>query len=542
MDILHRATRFSRNEEGSILILVALSLAAFFGFLALTFDLGRVAVTQTELQSYADNVALAAAGELDGSLGARARATSAASAMIVDSQTFGSGGAALSSDDFVLTFLRSLPGNDSAPITATNFATSDNDARFVRVEITGRNVRMSFGAAAAALNGTAFQNPDVGATAVAGFSLMACDITPMMFCLPSDPTWRAENSIGHMVKLRAGGNNAAWGPGNFGFLKLDDVIVDESGPCAGMNGAQRTRCLLGSTDFITRCFAQNGVDTDPGQSVGINDISLNVRFDIYSGNFKGRKDDPNYAPAPNIIKGVTHSQASKICEPDTASPDTVSLPKDSCFASGSCTRFGDGIFDLNGYLNKNYLSSRPNPAYDPADPASPQMIPAVALTPADIPAELTGAENRYALYLAEIALAKEIADTNFSTQVPVSDPPTPEEQEQVTRRTHLQNLRDYSVLGPHKTETSLPQCSSSTPGAPERRMLIAAGVDCVSNPINGAEVGVPVKEFVELFMTHPVGMDGTSSSVDIWAEITGTAGGGAGGGGSIIRDLVQLYR
>ena len=42
------------------------SMAVLFGIVALSFDIGRLGSTQSERQSFADNVALAAAGELDG--------------------------------------------------------------------------------------------------------------------------------------------------------------------------------------------------------------------------------------------------------------------------------------------------------------------------------------------------------------------------------------------------------------------------------------------------------------------------------------------
>lgn len=69
-----------------MLVIWGVSFAVLFGIVALSFDLGRIAVTQTELQAYADNVALAAAGELDGKDDAIDRATAAAANLIADRQ------------------------------------------------------------------------------------------------------------------------------------------------------------------------------------------------------------------------------------------------------------------------------------------------------------------------------------------------------------------------------------------------------------------------------------------------------------------------
>jgi hypothetical protein len=78
------------------------------------------------------------------------------------------------------------------------------------------------------------------------------------------------------------------------------------------------------------------------------------------------------------------------------------------------------------------------------------------------------------------------------------------------------------------------------------RLVIAAAIDCVANPINGAATNVPVAEFVELFMTNPVGTGaGSPPSFDLWVEVIGSAGVegyGSAGTGGVFRDVVQLYR
>jgi Flp pilus assembly protein TadG len=65
-----------KDEEGGTLVFVAVCLTVLLGFAALTFDLGRMAATQSDLQGFADHVALAAAGDLDGGDDAIARANS----------------------------------------------------------------------------------------------------------------------------------------------------------------------------------------------------------------------------------------------------------------------------------------------------------------------------------------------------------------------------------------------------------------------------------------------------------------------------------
>ncbi len=84
-------------------------------------------------------------------------------------------------------------------------------------------------------------------------------------------------------------------------------------------------------------------------------------------------------------------------------------------------------------------------------------------------------------------------------------------------------------------ESALPSCSNQVTTA-DRRVLIAAGVDCTANTINGRAENIPVKEFVKLFMTEPVG---SGSDFDIWTEVVGTAEAAANGQ---IRRVVELVR
>ena len=116
-------------------------------------------------------------------------------------------------------------------------------------------------------------------------------------------------------------------------------------------------------------------------------------------------------------------------------------------------------------------------------------------------------------------------------------------------------LREIAYGGPNPpnsnilnglAETGRRICSPHQSILPKRRVVVAAGIDCTANPINGAETNVPVEEFFELFLTEPVGDDGLSPpTMDLWVEIIGSAGGdgfSAAGAGGIFRDVGQLYR
>ncbi|SFC07888.1 TadE/TadG family type IV pilus assembly protein [Tropicimonas isoalkanivorans] len=474
-----------KAEEGTILVFWAMCLGMFLGIVALSFDLGRVGITQTELQAYADNVALAAAGELDGRDDSIIRARAAAATLITDWQSFGSEGNVLAgSDDYTLTFFRTLPDNDTDALT--DVTTDPRKAAYVRATATANTVDMTFAAAFAGLTGHEDRDVVVNASAVAGFTQYACDITPLMFCLPN-ADYTADAHIGDMILLRSGGNGAAWGPGDFGFLDPAKIKVDPNGPCAGLNGQKLDSCLMGAIGSITQCFAQNGVDIEPGQKVGIEDAMFNVRFDIFKATMNGAKNDPDYAPAPNVIKGIVPKNGNGACigNSEEASPDTVGLPRDTCFASGTCTRFGDGNWSRTEYVAKNYGGVDPHPS----------------------------ATTRFAYYKAEIAAAE-------------------------ARGAGSDILSGLS-------ETGRPQCSNQMAASANRRVVVAAGIDCTTYGIGGAAKGVPVEEFFEIFLTEPVGDDGNSPpTLDLWGEIVGSASNDGGGSATTasFRDVVQLYR
>jgi Flp pilus assembly protein TadG len=495
MQIHSAITRFAKDEEGTFLVIWGIGLAVFLGLIALSFDLGRVGITQTDLQSYADSVALAAAGELDRSSNAITNATAAA-AVITDLQTFGRGDRGLSSADTTLTFLTSLPPNDGTDTAA--FVTADpTQARFVRVDIAAHTVGLTFGAAFRTFLGSNDDAIDVTASAIAGNTTLACDVSTMMMCLP--PGFNAAAQSGRVIQLRAGGQGGGWwAPGNFGFLLPEDTLsaVDPDGACSPDNfsGPVPDWCFLAAQSPATVCFDQEGVDTRTGQAVGNFAAALNTRFDIYEGVLNRYRADPRFAPAPNVIDGISvERRGNGQCSTDVADPSdpthTMPLPVDDCFFSAdgcSLPRFSEGYGisadHYDDYLETNYGIT---PGGTP-----PSWFPAWPTT-------------LYDIYLAEIGA--------------MVDGEIPE----------LAGLQ----------ETGGAVCNPHGLGNPERRVLIVAGIDCVTNSINGSTEDVPVAQWFRAFIIRPA--DGVTK--DVFVEVIGSAELGNGGSGQI-RDVIRLYR
>ncbi len=488
-----RPRNFAKAEDGAVLVLWALFLAVAMGFLALSFDLGRVASTQSELQSYADQVALASAGELDGRPDAITRATAAAAGLIRDNQTYATGTTALGgAGSYTITFLSALPANDRA--ADTSVTTDPRLARYVRVQTVQRTVQTPFASVNAALIGQAGVNvqSNVRAEATAGMTSYACDVTPLMFCAPTND-WKARDNIGNQIQLRS---DRFWAAGNFAFLDVTSLEVDSTGPCKGLNGANLYRCLVGAERGITGCIRTDiGVNTQPGQRVGLAE-AFNTRFDIFLGAMKNERTNADYRPAPNTVQGTRPvykgkkpvpdpDDLSAICRannPDLSNADA--LPRDSNISLTN--RFGNGSWNRQAYVNTNHAGTYPSGT--------------------------NFTSTRYQMYLAEIAAARARTAPN---NVPL----------------------------PTRNENGKPICHASGPTSdPDRRTVIAAVIsksDC--DNMAGRTTNLVPLEYVKLFMTEPVQSGG--SDFDIMVEVVNTAGGvGSGAITGVYNDFIQLYR
>ena len=475
--------RFAKSEDGAVLVLWALFLAVAFGFLALSFDLGRVASTQSELQSFADQVALASAGELDGRSDAITRATAAAASLISDRQTYADGTNALGgAGSYTISFLSALPTNDRA--SATSITTDGRLARYVRVQVAQRTVQTPFAAVNAALNGAAGSNvqSNVSATATAGMTSYACDVTPLMFCVPN-ASWRAASNIGNQMLLRSGGGQSAWFPGNFGFLDVTAITTDPSGPCNGATGANLYECLIGAERGITACIRTDTfvLQTQPGQRNGLA-AAFNMRFDIYQGNSGRLTRNSAYRPAANTVQGTRPSGSSSCRQNNPQASNALPLPRDAGLSNTS--RFGTGAWNRQTYVNTNHGGIYPTGT--------------------------NSTSTRYQMYLAEIAGARARTSPN---NVPL----------------------------PGRNETGAPQCHSGVSPDLERRTVVAAAIDCSTIASGGGRTTVTPLEYVRVFLTEPIGVQGNES--DIYGEVVGSAGGvGSGATTGQFNDFIQLYR
>lgn len=490
------AAGLARDQRGAILVLFAVSAGLIFAFMALVWDVGRTVSAASELQSFADHLALAAAGELDGEPGAIADAEAVvASGDFDDLQTFAAAGAILEGGDVELTFYAGVPDDDTQPLTEVT--TDDRAALYVLVEVAPRTVTNLFAGLAAALAGEAIADGVVTARALAGRRRIACAITPLAFCAPDGTAYQPVP--GRMIHLKM---DERWRPGSFGLLANNFEPGSACGN-SGTSGEAVVSCVTGITNNVTRCYDPTGVTIVNTVSAREIQGGLNARFDIYTSDLEDEEDDFRFEPAPSVVKAIADEDGdeciddlddvddlSELAEPNRSVP----LPRDACFApSGICSatgsNLGTGITagELDAYWAVNHGTARP------------------------------AAATRFQLYQQEVAAAP-----SFNRV--------------------LQKLTS--------AETGAPTCYRNglvpTTQGPERRLVSAAVIDCDPSaglPTRGLVEDVPVLDFVQLFLTEPAELSSSRRVVSIWAEeVQSLTPRSEGLGNGDIRDVVQLVR
>jgi Flp pilus assembly protein TadG len=474
------------DTDGIILPYVTVMLVVIMGVALLAVDGARYMSLQTQLQNGADALALAGAAELDRLPDAEARSINAINNLVANSTLFGSG-----IDQRVrssqVQFFSQLPASDKSPLAAGTLAADSTDARFVSVAV--RPVTLPT-ILPALIGGT--KPLTIGASAVAGFDQVVCQITPLFVCNPYEvagmgyeqATRALEDAVGdpsvrrRLIRLRQYGNSLEpYVPGDYGFLlspSLGGEITDLTDALASVRPGA--------------CYVQRGVNFRAGFVASVGE-AMNVRFDIYEESMTGRRNDSNYRPAENVRKGYVGGGAGS-CTANAAnnwpigSPpqQATGLPLDRTwpFMEG---HMGQGNWDFETYWQVNHgAGGRIVPTIDGslASNASPP--------------------SRYSVYRYEI------------------------EQGLVA---------DRSPGG----ESGVPACfaGGELSSTPDRRILHAAVVNCLSLGLAGAaQSNVAVAAFGKFFLTLPL----QRSQTDIYVETVGLVR----PGDSVNHDIVQLYR
>ena len=537
-------------KAGATIIYVAFGLPIMLGAMALSIDLGRSFILNTELKDFSDAAALAGAAELDGRPGARAAAEAAArtglSGTLLNVQGFATDGGGPNIVIDKVVFLRDLPA-DGTDFHSNDTATGDDDARFVFVSVVNRNVRAGLSRGLGAVS-----DFDTGARSIAGFTSVVCKVPAMFMCNPLEDvnfpiagtTGCSSSDLGvgkpvkhdclvgrgMLLKNGGGGGNGSgtankksdntestttnYFPGEFGLLNCPDGLVNNNN---GIRCVAETIAMASPNVCITnRAFPQTGQGAGPIRQ------AINTRFDAYDNPFFGgsTKNDPNFRPALNVTKGYEPGSGANCAEPaDPSVVDVAALPRDDCFYNDpqDCAggdRYGPGDWHANGrgddYWTKNH-GATPQPAGY---------------------ADMT----RYEVYRYEI----ESMGFPLSNSPGVPRPPAAGGAAIENGLSCLYNAPGADPADPAYPEFSDPSLDADNEGLDEidRRLLRLAAVNCIEHgPLTGATPeGIPVEGHVEVFLTEPTTKNG-NEGLRVWGELKGVLEVDDG-----VQDLVQLYR
>ena len=397
------------DENGAVAATYALALVGLIAVAGVGFDYARLSTMDSELQNGADQAALAGASQLDGEVGACARAAAAAKNLVSNATLLASDSRTVSIPDASDCNGVSDPTTGSIKFwkdaEATEAATSDVDAHFIQVDVAVRTVDYALTPVTGLLTGS------LAASALAGLGSSVCKVPPIMICSP-DPTQPFNSASKKGIGVVATGHNAGkstgksgdagsdsnntWAPGDFGFLQVNDPNDSSN------RNAQLLKALAYANPPID-CAPIDGNKVSPGNPQGLYD-AINTRFDIYDFPSNGGKNalascqGSNCPPSSNVVKDLINSNPSanngckfangngggwkfpdigKEFKPvsktgstnstlfdDNGIIDAMGLPRDNCHytsynGSGLCSgggtgRFGDGTWDRADYFKVNH--------------------------------------------------------------------------------------------------------------------------------------------------------------------------------------------
>lgn len=265
------------RQQGAVMVLVVVALAAMLLMGALALDGGHMLVNKTRLQNAVDAAALSGAKTLQQVMG-----SGNASSLAQDAarETFGRNAAAAGNGELADALGDNLAGVVRVDLSASVYGPfsfpGPADARYVRVSVAALPLTGFFWGMLQAAGNTA--DKAVAAIATAGPSPTSpCNIAPLMVC--GNPTQHDPDAglfwgyqFGDLEVLKgSAGSEPSIGPGNFQLIRLGD----------GAGGADVRQALAGGIEQCNSVGA--AVETEPGNTVGPVSQGFNTRFGQYAG-------------------------------------------------------------------------------------------------------------------------------------------------------------------------------------------------------------------------------------------------------------------
>ncbi|WP_095013112.1 TadE/TadG family type IV pilus assembly protein [Tsuneonella mangrovi] len=506
---------FACEDSGAISTLYAIAILPLVVMAGVAFDYGRMMGLDTELQNAADQAALAAATQLDGSSSAITNSQIAAANAVNNQTRFANDGKGRAIPTSGLTFVYYEDYQNDAPVNVT---TDPTQAHVVEVTVEDRSVRYALTPVMATFSGGVARG-----RAMATLESATCNVPPLMFCVPNNPTtgtadrsFPTDSDIGRGLTLHFKSNSASspstpnstttdtttWAPGNFGFLDINySSSAGNPNQTTGLN-----------SDF--RGCASDAPDSDPGFRTPEGN-AMNSRFDIYpppkakcdaSGNFcpaeNTRKaqvlevDDSSCARTGNLKNDDWQDPPAGLQVPSGVRADQ-GFPKDDCFGAAvlPCTVVGDGNWSADTWLSDVHGTS------------TAAILATTDKNGNSWDLNGDGKLSRYEVYEWELA-----------------------DKTNRLKPTYVGSTTDSN--GKMHYYCSFPQPIQSPPGIAatysqkDRRILTVAAVDCTN--LSGKKP-VDIVRWVDLFLVQPVNT--TADDRPFFTEIKGPAQRGTGQSG-----------
>lgn len=344
------------RQRGAILVMTVLFLVVLLGFSALALDLGRLYVLRTEMQNAADAAAMAAAAELDGNDNAISDAVLAAKNLLAHTGRFStnqelisilkydidpSNSSALRDPDInkdnafeFYSFISEelypdMPNNCSHPLVLEDgtgswvadekkcLSSGNEDAHYVKVKLDPNlyvdtdnyyQISLYLAPVLGIFTGDPLFTASTKVSAVAGAGgPVFCEYPPLFMCAYDDPnTSEIEYpgiNPGEEVILRPQAANTAWGPGNVGFLDVEEDIeieLDDGSKTRIEQNKDAMAAALGN-EFLRRQCDPAIVSTLTGIDQQKTRKAFNTRFGLYDGKDGFDNAKKAFPPAPNTV-------------------------------------------------------------------------------------------------------------------------------------------------------------------------------------------------------------------------------------------------
>lgn len=461
----HPVVLYLADCRGGLTIFQLMMMILLFGILGLLVDSSRSYVAHTNMQDFVDDMALAAANELDRREDSIERADEViesrliekrASVRMEDGQEFALGG---------VWYLTERPRSEESRLLREDFrdlVTTDG-TRATHVLVTAKPkavpwTLLSF--LGLTSTGAQMEHSYTIKTWAAATLIQDRDcLAPRLAaCLP-EAADRGRLAAGSQLRLakNRGGN---WLPGEYGVVS--SIQDDADGTCEGLTGLPRLECLLAIDEPEVRCgprlvsfqgdpMATEVLVGETGAGLLVTRDALNVhealntRFGVFhpeAGAFAGAA---TVSIDVNHITGPPYQCDGRV---DDISSQTQDLPIAACFADGSCGA-------VSGPVSAGELASYWVTAHD-----SPLPL-------ADLDGEAFA--TRYDVYLEEIR--RRLLDPEGGG----ADGP---------------RSACHPMLGPADAKAN-------------RRVLEMAVVDCTGLE-TVVQTDIPVAAYYEVFLSHPV--------------------------------------